>query len=568
MALFSTNNGILANTGRDASAWPVLLLLLAVLVPSGGVIWMMRQAMENERFAVRQRMTDFYQVQLGTARSHAGFYWHKQLEEMDRKTKEELASAWFSRLVTEGLVDTLIVWGAEGEVEYPDHRQRSPKANAELRQLETLGHFSPEWKKIANQLRERLNRYDAQRLSAPQRRFLMRELTEHWPEQFEFATLEAELLAAEFLENPNDSLSEISWQPTSVKDVWSWYSEESKTTVLLRTSTIKQMWNLALAEQRLPKRVTFQVLAPNETSGNEPSITLESSMPGWRLAISSEDDSINGGSERVALFAWTALALIALTLFLTWLVIRSWWEQMRIARLKNDLVATVSHELKTPLSSIRLLVDTLLDQDANASDQAAIRGHAREYLELISQENARLTRLIDNFLTFSRMERGKQAARLEPMDAREVVVQAADAMRKRFDATDDCELVVEANEPALVRGDIDLLVTSVVNLLDNAWKYSGESKRVLLSCQRQGQRVVIAVQDNGIGLSSQATAKIFDRFYQVDQRLSRSQEGCGLGLSIVKYLVEAHGGEVTVASDPGVGSIFSISLPMDTEGNR
>ena len=165
------------------------------------------------------------------------------------------------------------------------------------------------------------------------------------------------------------------------------------------------------------------------------------------------------------------------------------------------------------------------------------------------------------------MEAGKRAVQLQSIDAREVVAQAVEAVQERF-ATDNgevtAELVVEANEPAPVRGDVDLLVTSVVNLLDNAWKYSGDPKRVVLSCKHEGGRVVISVEDNGMGLPPSATRRVFDRFYQVDQRLSRSQGGCGLGLSIVKYLVEAHGGEVAVDSQPGVGSVFSISLPSDT----
>ena len=240
---------------------------------------------------------------------------------------------------------------------------------------------------------------------------------------------------------------------------------------------------------------------------------------------------------------------------------------MRVAKLKNDLVATVSHELKTPLSSIRLLVDTLLDEEGQLNPSSALNGQAREYLELISRENARLTRLIENFLTFSRMERGKSHVELKSIDGREVVSQAVDAVRERF-AADNCKLTIEANEPTPLQGDLDLLVTAVVNLLDNAWKYSGDQKRVHLSCIPQDGRVVISVQDNGIGLPPSATAKVFDRFYQVDQQLTRPQGGCGLGLSIVKYLTEAHAGVVSVDSLPGKGSTFSISLPLDSNESR
>ncbi|NOY43473.1 MAG: HAMP domain-containing histidine kinase [Planctomycetes bacterium] len=545
----------------------VLLLLLAVLVPSGGVLWMMRQAMENERLAVRQRLADIYQLQLESAQQRVDQRWQERLTEMSEKAVGEPASILFAKFIAEGLADSAIVWGVAGEVQYPDRLPRSLPANAELRQLELLEPQSQEWIDVADKLRGRLNRYDSQRLSAPQRRFLMRRLIEQWPSKFHFATLEGELLAAEFLAKSDGKPPTAGLQPTPVEGVWSLHSSAEQVTALFRTSTLRRLVSNFLADQPLPTGIVLQPLEPGETldsmaSGSSEAmqmVSLAPALPGWRLAILANDQQLGNrnSSERVALFAWTALAVIGATLFLTWLVVRSWWQQMRVARLKNDLVATVSHELKTPLSSIRLLVDTLLDEDEDAP------GRTREYLELISHENARLTRLIDNFLTFSRMERGKRHLELQPLDAREVIAQAVDAMQERFDAADNAELVVEANEPAPVRGDIDLLVTSVVNLLDNAWKYTSEDKRVVLSCKRQDGRVLISVQDNGIGLPATATEKVFGRFYQVDQRLSRTQGGCGLGLSIVKYLVEAHGGEVAVESQPGVGSIFSISLPLD-----
>ena len=567
---FVPDKSFRAGTGRDSWSWPVLLLLLTILVPSGGVIWMMRQAMKNERLAVRQRLTDLYQVQLESAQQQVLKRWQEQLAKIEAKAAEKLPSERFAKLLAEGLVDSVIVWSSDGKVQYPDRQARNTEANAELRQLETLDPTSSEWSDMANSLRDRLNRYDSQRLSAPQRRFLMRELTVQWPDVFEFTAQEGEMLAAEFLDDSDGGQPTVGLHATLIENVWSAHASDGKVTALYRTSTLLQLIDGFLADQPLPDGIVMQTLVPGESLDSvvaRQSVALGPTCPGWRLAISANDHQfgINSGSERVALFAWTALALIAVTLLLTWWVVRSWWQQMQVAQLKNDLVATVSHELKTPLSSIRLLVDTLLDQDASgqqASGQQATHDPTREYLELISQENARLTRLIENFLTFSRMEEGKRDVQLQSIEAREVVTQAVDAVRERFD-TELAELIVEAEQATPVRGDLDLLVTCVVNLLDNAWKYSGDTKRIVLSCTRQGERVVLAVQDNGVGLQAKATEKVFDRFYQVDQRLSRSQGGCGLGLSIVKYLVEAHGGEVKVESKTGVGSTFSILLPVD-----
>jgi len=461
-------------------------------------------------------------------------------------------------------------------VQYPDQLPRNQTANAELRQLELLDPTTAEWNDIANRLRDRLNRYDSQRLSAPQRRFLMRELTERWPREFEFAMLAGESLAAEYLAKSDGKPPKVGLQSTPLTGVWSLRyptngSTSSDATALFYDTTLTKLLKSFLDDLRMPAGIFMQPIEFRKSLDSADAsqvISLAPMMLGWQLEISAVDEQLVS-TERAALFAWTALAVVTATLLLTTLVVRSWWHQMRVARLKNDLVATVSHELKTPLSSIRLLVDTLLNQD-DKSYPPTTRGQTLEYLELISHENARLTRLIENFLTFSRMEDGKRDVEFQSIDAREVVAQAVEAVQDRF-ATDTggltAELIVEAYEPAPVRGDIDLLVTSVVNLLDNAWKYTGDLKRVLISCKHVDDRVVISVEDNGLGLPPNAVRRVFDRFYQVDQRLSRSQGGCGLGLSIVKYLVEAHGGEVAVESQLGVGSIFSISLSSDAATN-
>jgi signal transduction histidine kinase len=234
--------------------------------------------------------------------------------------------------------------------------------------------------------------------------------------------------------------------------------------------------------------------------------------------------------------------------------------QVALTLLRNDLVANVTHELKTPLSSMRLLVDTLLNSP-RLNEQTA-----REYLQLIAQENLRLSRLIDNFLTFSRMERNKYAFGFKEVPAAEIAEGAITAVTERFNVP-GCRFTTQiAPELPCVTADADALVTAVVNLLDNAYKYSGEEKQITLSAEAANGSVFFAVKDNGIGLSPRDTKRIFKRFYQVDQRLSRSGGGCGLGLSIVKFIVSAHHGVVRVESQPGRGSTFTISLPATPAG--
>ncbi len=232
--------------------------------------------------------------------------------------------------------------------------------------------------------------------------------------------------------------------------------------------------------------------------------------------------------------------------------------QMRISRLKNDLVATVSHELKTPLAAMRLLVDTLLSQQEQLEPSPE---RAREYLQLIAQENMRLSRLIDNFLTFSRMERGKRQWAFETLRPEEIVRRAVDAMQERLnEPVCEFEVTIEPDLPD-VRGDADALVTVLVNLLDNACKYSGPRKQIGLRAFSHDGRLCFAVQDDGVGLSARQKARVFERFYQADQQLSRTAGGCDLGLSIVQGIVTAHGGTIDVQSQPGKGSTFVVSLP-------
>ncbi len=231
---------------------------------------------------------------------------------------------------------------------------------------------------------------------------------------------------------------------------------------------------------------------------------------------------------------------------------------MQLARLKNDLVANVSHELKTPLTAMRALVDTLLETER--LDERI----TREYLRLVAAENARLSRLIDNFLTFSRLERNRFSFQFERVRPEHIIEGAIAALGERIHAP-GCALEshVAKNLPD-VRGDADALVTALLNLLDNACKYTGDDKRIAVRAEANNGSVRFAVADNGIGLAARETRRVFARFHQADRRLSRSVAGCGLGLSIVQSIVEAHRGTIKVTSEVGEGSTFTMEIPAFT----
>jgi signal transduction histidine kinase len=182
---------------------------------------------------------------------------------------------------------------------------------------------------------------------------------------------------------------------------------------------------------------------------------------------------------------------------------------------------------------------------------------------MISKENSRLSRLIDNFLTFSRMERNRHAFAFTATPPQAIVQAAVQAMGERLEPS-ACDFRVDLS-PDLpkIQADPDTLTTALINLLDNAWKYTPDQKQIVLQVKADGGFVDFAVTDNGIGMSRAAVKKIFQRFYQVDRRLSRSTGGCGLGLSIVKYIAEGHGGTIQVSSRPGNGSTFVLRVPTD-----
>ena len=245
----------------------------------------------------------------------------------------------------------------------------------------------------------------------------------------------------------------------------------------------------------------------------------------------------------------TALAVLLIAGVATLTVSR----QLALHELKNTSVATVAHELRTPLASMRLLIDTLREGRVRDEKQT------REYLDLIASENERLSKLAENFLTFSRYDRGELSLNLTKIAPRAIAELAVSTLRPRLD---EATFTVEAPENLpQIHADRDALAQVLTNLLDNALKYTGEEKRIALRISAVADGVVFAVEDNGIGLTPDQRQEIFRPFYQADQKLSRTREGCGLGLAIVNRIVKAHRGEITVASEPGKGSVFRVKIP-------
>jgi signal transduction histidine kinase len=278
----------------------------------------------------------------------------------------------------------------------------------------------------------------------------------------------------------------------------------------------------------------------------------------WKIELLSDNDNLflNTANKQIAIYIWTGVLVIALILGSGVLAGRTISRQIKINKLKNDFIATVTHELKTPLASMRVLADTLLE--GNYTDQKQVH----EYLELICKENKRLTGLIDNFLTFSRMERNKQVFEFKPVSPSEISKAAIEAINAKFSQKKCIFSVTIDDNLTSIYADRNAMVTVLVNLLDNACKYTYDNKQIELRVFREDNNICFAVKDNGIGMTRRQMRKIFDKFYQVDNTLSRRTEGTGLGLSIVKFILDAHKGKIEVYSEMGKGSTFIVKMPI------
>jgi two-component system phosphate regulon sensor histidine kinase PhoR len=236
---------------------------------------------------------------------------------------------------------------------------------------------------------------------------------------------------------------------------------------------------------------------------------------------------------------------------LVWVFVR---REASLSRLQSDFVSKVSHELKTPLTSTRLFSETLALRRGDAqADQKCIDG--------LERETTRLQELIDRLLDWGRMESGRREFVIRVTDLKSIVDNALDAFETHRQRR-SVELSVQLPPETLrVHADRGAVSDALLNLLTNAYKYGGDPVKVSVTVEEQPSYVKVKVTDNGAGIPASEHKRIFQKFYRVDDRLSREREGSGLGLAIVKHVMKAHKGRVEVESHPGRGSTFSLILP-------
>jgi len=229
-------------------------------------------------------------------------------------------------------------------------------------------------------------------------------------------------------------------------------------------------------------------------------------------------------------------------------------EEKRVETIKKDFVANVSHELRTPLASIKGYSETLLD--GGMDDETTLK----EFLRVIDRHATRMARLIDDLLILSRLESHQMTIVSAPLDIRDLVLTTAKGFEKpALDKSIAMATDIPEGLPNVL-GDRDRLEQVVVNLLDNAIKYTPAGGTVGVGATRSGEWVRVEIRDTGIGIPADDIPRIFERFYRVDKARSRELGGTGLGLAIVKHIMQGHNGRLQVESTPGKGSVFSFSV--------
>ena len=603
---------------RRLPAWRAIAFLAGgVLVAVIALWWFLFKAAATERITARQHTAETYRARLQGAKSRLLSQWEDHLRQVNLQSNGLPPAAAFACVVANGLADTVIIRDHVGQIAYPtvasrpvppDHSGRREALDAvqatvsELRQalsderwddalrsaalledsiydgvvdqhgrvvalngswlfLESFpDKASREYHARTKQLRERLTDYANDAILASQRRFLMHAMRSACDIP-SFPTLDAEDIAAELIlsQQPTASGSQdgILW-PLQDK-LWAVQTKNSEMTLILKESSLH-----GLLQRELDADFSVTVPRHSGLAGNVSasfSTQMGATMPGWEIRARTPADP--AAIERnTKLYIWIgALATMAMIMF-AWTVSRGMIREARRAQLKQDLASAISHELRTPLSSMRVLVDLLLE------DEVLDQSKTREYLHLMAKENARLTQLVENFLTFSRIERRREPRRArEKIDLVELLAETGATAREAF-AGDRLEVDVEPGLPA-VRGDRVSLHSAVMNLLDNACKYSPQDRSFTLRGFQKNGDVRIEVRDHGPGLRSNEITHAFKAFDRLTNGNTMHPTGCGLGLYIVQTVVEDAGGRVEIDSRPGSGSTFRIVLPaMTTNGEE
>ena len=277
-----------------------------------------------------------------------------------------------------------------------------------------------------------------------------------------------------------------------------------------------------------------------------------------RQRIEAEITLVLGGEERFLQAHGTPLRDAKGTEIGALIVLNDITRLQRLENIRRDFVANVSHELKTPITAIKGSVETLM---AGAVEE---KESAERFLQIIARQSDRLNAIIEDLLALSRIEQDEEKAgiQLTRVNLRDVLQSALQACQIKAQEK-SLDLQMDSPEAVSVQVNPALLEQALVNLVDNAIKYSPEGGRVRITARRDSQSLTLEVRDWGAGIAQEHLPRLFERFYRVDKARSRKLGGTGLGLAIVKHIIQAHNGRIEVRSEPGSGTTFSIEIPQE-----
>ena len=301
-------------------------------------------------------------------------------------------------------------------------------------------------------------------------------------------------------------------------------------------------------------------IASGNWDGSKPEVErpFQWILQGLTIAIKYQGITVAQIGNRILRYNYLILgSLSGLMIGGIWLTYRNISREMKLARLKSDFVANVSHELRTPLALIRQYAETLELGRLTAKEKY------QEYFRIIREESERLSALINNILDFSRLEAGRKEYEFKETDLPELVRSTLDSYRFQIEQNGfSFEENISGDIPP-VNVDREAIARSLLNLVNNALKYSKDQKFIGVSLYRANGSVKLEVRDKGIGIPPAEQEKIFEKFYRCGDPLVHNIKGSGLGLSLVRHIARAHGGDVLVESAPEKGSKFTIELPLD-----
>ncbi len=279
----------------------------------------------------------------------------------------------------------------------------------------------------------------------------------------------------------------------------------------------------------------------------------------WKLFVSHSDmkNVENTAQREILIYGVLLIMIFGLMIFGAFLIVRDIYRESETTRIKTEFVHNISHELKTPLTLIRLYGETL-QRKKNLSNK-----EKEESYEIITKESERLSHLIDNVLDFSRIEMGRKEFIFKKGNLANVIRNTLESFRYHLDKKGFLvKTEISSNIPDN-EFDEESISSVLINLLSNSMKFSPMIKEITVKLSCDAEDIILQVSDKGIGITPKEISKIFDRFYRAENKIVSKTRGSGLGLTLVKHIIDAHNGRITVGSEQGKGSVFTIFFPID-----